>query len=191
MAMKKVTAIIRTDMLEAIERFLQDMQVPGMSVTSVRGYGEYRDYFSPNTSTEHARIEIFADEDEADKIAQAIMENGRTGAPGDGIVVVLPVERANRIRDGEIVGTPSVPSPPNAQTGASETLPGTTPPNVAWTGLSYVLLLLGFACIGALLVVGTQHRLHALVAALAAVLLVTGLLGLPIWRRGGRNHTLR
>jgi nitrogen regulatory protein P-II 1 len=41
----------------------------------------------------HSRIEIFTEKNRAEEIAHAIMEAAYSGTPGDGIVVILPVEK--------------------------------------------------------------------------------------------------
>lgn len=98
MEFRKVTAIIRVDALEGVERKLRDMGVKGVSVTKVKGYGEYADFYSKDWMVSHARIEIFTHENKADAIARAIMEAAHAGVEGDGIVAVLPVEKVYRIR---------------------------------------------------------------------------------------------
>jgi len=95
---RKVTAIIRRDVLEKVERELQAMGVRGISVTKVKGYGEYADFYSRDWMVSHARIEIFTTESQADGIAQSIVETAHVGLEGDGIVAVLPVEKLYRIR---------------------------------------------------------------------------------------------
>lgn len=94
----KVIAIIRNDALAGVERRLQELGVQGISVTGVRGYGEYTDYYTPELLTRHLRIEIFATAKQGDAIAQAIMDAAHSGLAGDGIVAVLPVSKVYRIR---------------------------------------------------------------------------------------------
>ena len=98
MSYRKVTAIIRRDRLEQVEKALQALGVPGISVTRVKGYGEYADFYSRDWLVSHARLEVFTDEHSADDIAQAVMQAAHTGAAGDGVVAVLPVEKLYRIR---------------------------------------------------------------------------------------------
>ncbi len=95
---QKVTAIIRCDVLEKVESVLQAMGVHGISVTRVKGYGEYADFYSSDWMVSHSRIEIFTNEAQADPIAQAIMNSAHVGTEGDGIVAILPVEKLYRIR---------------------------------------------------------------------------------------------
>ena len=103
---RKVTAIIRSDALEKVEQRLHELGVPGISVTRVMGYGEDANFYnrdwanfnSRDWMTAHARVEIFIPAQRADEIAQAIMDAAYSGVAGDGIVVVLPVEKIYKIR---------------------------------------------------------------------------------------------
>jgi nitrogen regulatory protein P-II 1 len=101
-SLRKVTAIVRTIVLEKVERRLQDLCVPGISVTRVKGYGEYANFFRTDWIVEHARIEIFLRCERADEVARAIIDAARTGGPGDGLVAVSPVDSVYRIRSGEL-----------------------------------------------------------------------------------------
>lgn len=94
----KVNAIIRKSSLEKVEDKLKRIGVKGITVTPVKGYGEYANFFSRNWKTNHSRIEIFTDENEAEKIAKMIMEGAHTGAKGDGLVALVPVAKVYRIR---------------------------------------------------------------------------------------------
>ncbi len=95
---RKITAIIQRDVLEKVEQKLQEIGVRGISVTKVKGYGEYANFYSRDWMVSHARVEIFTHESQAEDIAQAIIETAHVGLEGDGIVAVLPVEKLYRIR---------------------------------------------------------------------------------------------
>ncbi|MCL4214095.1 MAG: P-II family nitrogen regulator [Gemmatimonadales bacterium] len=101
MGLRKVTAIVRSVLLEAVEERLIAVGVRGITVARVKGFGEYADFYRSDWLTEHMRIEIFTTEDRVATVREAIMGAARTGRPGDGIVAVLPVEALYRIRDGE------------------------------------------------------------------------------------------
>ena len=98
MDFRKVTAIILPDALEKVEKVLQEMGIPGVSVTRVKGYGEYADFFRPDWMHTHTRVEVFIGKHRADEVARAIMDAAHTGLEGDGIVAVLPVESVYHIR---------------------------------------------------------------------------------------------
>ena len=74
------------------------MRVKGISVTKVKEYGEYANFFNPDWMVNHSRIEIFTEKAKVEEIVAAIMDIAHTGMPGDGIVAVLPVEKRYRIR---------------------------------------------------------------------------------------------
>jgi nitrogen regulatory protein P-II 1 len=100
MELRKVTAIIRSSMLKQVEERLQGLHVRGLSVSNVKGYGEYSNFFTHDWMVTHSRIEIFTVGSRADAIARAILETAHTGKSGDGFVAVLPVEKVYRIRTG-------------------------------------------------------------------------------------------
>jgi nitrogen regulatory protein P-II 1 len=101
MEFRKVTAIVRPDSLEPVERALQALGVPGVSVTRGKGYGEYADFYTPDWMLTHARVEVFVGQHRADEVARAIVDAAHTGLEGDGIVAVLPVESVYHIRTRE------------------------------------------------------------------------------------------
>ncbi len=98
MELKKIIAIIRSGLLNDVEGRLKKIGVRGLTVTRVKGYGEDKAIWAQDWLGEHARIEIFTNETKADAIAAAIMEVAHTGAHGDGIVCIVPVEKIFRIR---------------------------------------------------------------------------------------------
>jgi nitrogen regulatory protein P-II 1 len=98
MKLKKIIAIIRNRFLEEVEGRLLEMKVKEISVTKVRGYGEYANFFNPDWLVMHSRIEIFEEEARVDEIVAADMEVADTGMAGDGIIAVIPVSKLYRIR---------------------------------------------------------------------------------------------
>ena len=93
-----IIAIIRRDKLEEVEKKLQDIRVERITVSKVKGYGEYHDFFARNWMVEEVRVEIFTRKDEVEKITAAIMEAAHTGLPGDRVVAVVPIEKFFLIR---------------------------------------------------------------------------------------------
>lgn len=98
MDLRAVIAIIRRDQLERVEKGLREIGVRGINVSKVKGYGEYHNFFSADWMVESVRLEIFTRKDKVDAITATILETGHTGSPGDGIVVVYPIERFMNIR---------------------------------------------------------------------------------------------
>ncbi len=99
MEYKKVTAIIRTACLPDVEAGLISAGARGLTLTRVAGFGEYANFYQADWMTEHARLELFVPTERVDAIVHAISAVACTGAAGDGIIAVLPVERFRRIRE--------------------------------------------------------------------------------------------
>ena len=98
MEYRKVVAILRGSVLEKVEERLKELGVSGVSVSQVKGYGEYANFYKSDWMVTHARVEIFSVKSKVDEIVSAIIETAHVGIPGDGIVGVLPVEKLYRIR---------------------------------------------------------------------------------------------
>lgn len=99
MNFRKVTAIFPDVLLEKVEKRLAEMGVPGITLTKVKGYGEYCDYYKKDWMSTHTRLEIFTQAEHAEAIANSIMEAAHMGKLSEGIVAVVPVEKLMHIRD--------------------------------------------------------------------------------------------
>ncbi|SOE99372.1 nitrogen regulatory protein P-II family [Burkholderia sp. OK233] len=101
MELKCVVAIVRLDVVEVLERKLGAIHIHGVTVTKVRGFGVHPNYFADDWTTEHVKIEIFAQAENADVLVKTIMDVAHVGASGDGVVAVIPVEKFFRVRSQE------------------------------------------------------------------------------------------
>lgn len=106
--MKLVVAVIKPSRLEEVRQALNSLDVHGMTVTEVKGYGRQKGHSEVYRGTEYAvhflpkiKIEIAVDEAQSDAIVAAIAEAAKTGRIGDGKIFVLDVDQALRIRTGE------------------------------------------------------------------------------------------
>lgn len=98
MSIKRVIAIIRADMLGIFEARLKRLQVGGITVSLVKGYGAYKNLYTSDWMSEHAKIEIFIEEAELDALIEAMRDVAHANPAGAGIVAVLPVERFLHLR---------------------------------------------------------------------------------------------
>ena len=98
MQLNAIVALVQREALEPVEDALRAIGVSGISISKVKGYGEYHNFFAPGGLTDHIRIEIFTRGESAAAVTNAIMESAHSGSAGDGIVVVYPVEKFMRIR---------------------------------------------------------------------------------------------
>jgi nitrogen regulatory protein P-II 2 len=107
--MKLVMAIIKPFKLDDVREALTPLGVQGLTVSEVKGFGrqkgqteiyrgaEYHVNFLPKV-----KIEVAVASELADQVVEAIMRAGQTGKIGDGKIFVLDLERAVRIRTGEL-----------------------------------------------------------------------------------------
>jgi nitrogen regulatory protein P-II 1 len=107
--MKLVTAIVKPFKLDDVKEALRGLGVQGMTVSEVQGFGRQRGHTEVYRGTEYTvdfvpkvRIEILSDDDEADRVADAIVDAARTGKIGAGKVWVVDVANVVRIRTGEM-----------------------------------------------------------------------------------------
>ena len=106
--MKKIEAIIKPFKLEDVKDALGEVEVSGMTVSEVKGYGRQQGHSELYRGAEYVvdflpkiKIEIIVKEDDVDKAVDAIIRSARTGKIGDGKIFISPVERVIRIRTNE------------------------------------------------------------------------------------------
>jgi nitrogen regulatory protein P-II 1 len=106
--MKLVTAIVKPFVLEDVKGALEQIGVLGMTVSEVQGYGRQKGHTEVYRGAEYSvdfvpkvRVEVVADDTNAEKVVDAIVESARTGKIGDGKVWVTAVETVIRVRTGE------------------------------------------------------------------------------------------
>lgn len=98
MEVKRIVAIIRKSALEKVEEQLRQLSVRGVTVSPVKGYGEYANLYKDDWMVNNARIEIYAVAARVDIIVSTILDAAHSGTSGDGLVAVMPVEQLYRIR---------------------------------------------------------------------------------------------
>ncbi|MFN0107654.1 MAG: P-II family nitrogen regulator [Blastocatellia bacterium] len=106
--MKKIEAIIRPHLLEAVKDSLQALGVQGMTLSEIRGFGRQKGHTEVYRGSEYKvefvpklKIEVIVDDEIAEAAVDAIVKSARTGKFGDGKIFIFSVEEAIRIRTGE------------------------------------------------------------------------------------------
>lgn len=106
--MKRVVAIIRPFKLDEVKDALAEVQIGGMTVTEVKGFGRtggkkevYRGSAYVVDFVPKVQIEIVVAAAQVESVIDAILKSARTGRIGDGKIFVYPVEEVVRIRTGE------------------------------------------------------------------------------------------
>lgn len=106
--MKKIEAVIKPFKLDDVREALSEIDVTGMTVIEVKGFGRQKGHTELYRGAEYVvdflpkvKLEIVVAEDRVDACIEAITNAARTGKIGDGKIFVSPVERTVRIRTGE------------------------------------------------------------------------------------------
>ncbi|MFI9236893.1 P-II family nitrogen regulator [Streptomyces sp. NPDC053079] len=106
--MKLITAVVKPHRFEDVKKALQAFGVKGLTVTQASGYGRQRGHTEVYRGAEYEidlvpkiRIEILAEDDDADDIIDVVVAAARTDKIGDGKVWVVPVETVVRVRTDE------------------------------------------------------------------------------------------
>lgn len=106
--MKRIVAMIRPHRLDEVKTAIANLGVTGLTVNDVRGAGA-----SPERPTLlggaeilialpiKAKITVVVPDELVEAVIEAIIDQARTGEPGDGKIFVEPVDDALRIRTGE------------------------------------------------------------------------------------------
>jgi nitrogen regulatory protein P-II 1 len=106
--MKLITAVIKPHQLEDVKEALRAFGVQGLTVTEASGYGRQRGHTEVYRGAEYTvdlvpkvRIEVLAEDEDAEELLEVVVKSARTGKIGDGKVWTVPVETAARVRTGE------------------------------------------------------------------------------------------
>jgi nitrogen regulatory protein P-II 1 len=107
--LKLITAIVKPFKLDDVKSALKDAGITGMTVTEVQGFGRQAGHTEVYRGAEYTidfvpkvRIEVLAEDEDADRLTDVITQAARTGKIGDGKIWIEPVDRVVRIRTGEL-----------------------------------------------------------------------------------------
>ncbi len=107
--MKLIIAIIKPFKLEDVRDALTAIGVNGLTVTEVKGYGRQKGHTEIYRGAEYTvnflpkiKVEVAVAAEAVARATEVIQNATRTGQIGDGKIFVTPIERAIRIRTGEI-----------------------------------------------------------------------------------------
>ena len=106
--MKKIEAIIKPFKLDEVKEALQEVGLPGITVTEVRGFGRQKGHTELYRGAEYTvdflpkvKIELVVEDAMVERVVEAISQAAQTGRIGDGKIFISPVEDVIRIRTGE------------------------------------------------------------------------------------------
>ena len=103
-----VTAVIKPHRLEEVREALVAAGVTGMTITEVKGFGRQGGHTETYRGAEYTidflpkiKVEVVANELDADKVVELIASAAQTGKIGDGKIWTVPLDRLVRVRTGE------------------------------------------------------------------------------------------
>ena len=106
--MKMLVAIIKPFKLDDVRSALAEVGVQGITVTEVKGFGRQKGHTELYRGAEYVvdflpkvKLELAVDDEQVDRVVEAIMETARTGKIGDGKIFVCELGQAVGIRTGE------------------------------------------------------------------------------------------
>jgi nitrogen regulatory protein P-II 1 len=106
--MKLITAVVKPFKLDEVKAALLEAGATGLTTSEVRGFGRQRGHTEVYRGAEYVvdlipkvRIDILVDDDDVDKIIDAIVASARTGKIGDGKVWSTSVDDVVRVRTEE------------------------------------------------------------------------------------------
>ena len=106
--MKMITAIIKPFKLDEVREALSEINVQGIAVTEVKGFGRQKGHTELYCGAEYVvdflpktKIEAAVDDAIVDQVIDTIQSAARTGKIGDGKIFVSNLEQVVRIRTGE------------------------------------------------------------------------------------------
>ena len=107
--MKLITAIIRPFKVEEVRNALDKINVTGLTMTEVKGFGRQKGHTELYRGAEYTidflpkiKIEIAASDDMVDEVKKVIIDAASSGKIGDGKIFITPIEEVIRIRTGEL-----------------------------------------------------------------------------------------
>lgn len=106
--MNWIIAIIQPHRLDAVRDALSAVNVHGLTVSEVKGYGRQKGHTEIYRGAEYQihyipklKLELAVDAELTDRAVETIRSAAQTGKIGDGKIFVLDLKSAMRIRTGE------------------------------------------------------------------------------------------
>lgn len=106
--MKLITSIIKPYKLDDVREALSELDVQGLTVTEVKGFGRQKGHTELYRGAEYTvdflpkvKVETAVSADIVEDVIAAIIKAANTGKIGDGKIFVTNIEQTIRIRTGE------------------------------------------------------------------------------------------
>lgn len=94
----KVVAIMNITDYNVIHIPIQRMDVPGVTVSMVKGFGDYVNEFNPYGFSDNMKVEIYTTAEQAETIAAELSALANQLTEGGGVVAIEPVDQLMNVR---------------------------------------------------------------------------------------------
>ena len=106
--MKLIEAIVKPFKLDEVKDALLEIEIQGMTVTEVKGFGRQKGHKETYRGQEYTiefvpkvKIEVAVNDGQVQRVLETITRAAKTGSIGDGKIFVRELTSAVRIRTGE------------------------------------------------------------------------------------------
>jgi nitrogen regulatory protein P-II 1 len=106
--MQRIEAIIKPFKLEDAKEALARIQIEGITVTEVKGYGRQKGHTELYRGAEYSvdllpkiKLDLVVEDDRLEEVLDVLIDSCKTGRIGDGKLFVTGVSDAVRIRTGD------------------------------------------------------------------------------------------
>ena len=98
MSYSKVVMILNISDYELISDEIDKLNIPGISVSHVKGFGDYVNEFNPLGLSESLKIEIYTSSEQGENIAGLLSELASKMTEGGGVVAIEPVSKLMNVK---------------------------------------------------------------------------------------------
>ena len=94
----KVVAIMNITDYSLVSTAIHKLDVPGVTVSMVKGFGDCINEFHPFGFSENMKIEIYTSEPHAEKVADTLSTLANDMTEGGGVIAIEPVNQLRNVR---------------------------------------------------------------------------------------------
>lgn len=94
----KVVAILNMTDFGLINTSIQKLGIPGVTVSVVKGFGDYINEFNEFGFSDNMKIEVYTSAEQAEIVADTLSRIGKEMTEGGGVVAIEPVDKLLNVR---------------------------------------------------------------------------------------------
>lgn len=94
----KVVMIMNITDYGLVSDEIKALNIPGITVSNVRGFGDYINEFLQEGLCDSLKIEIYTSSEQADEIATSLAKLAASMTEGGGVVAIEPVSRLYNVK---------------------------------------------------------------------------------------------